>query len=275
MPRALSVLLLSLSFSLSALAQPSKSVADYYQEGKKLIDSNKITEAYASFRNAISLDPNHTNALLQAGWCANDLEKYDEAYNYLTRAKKLDDLNDWIYYELGYALKHLNKISEAIVSYKKALELSPDYYLASLDLANIYYDTDDYANALQYYAVYLQDENADNFYYYRAAWCANDLSQFKDALAYIDKYEPEESADKSKKLVEKGFANYMLANYVDALSDLKAAVKLNNKAKLAYYYQGLCYLDTNDKSKAMDVYNKLKTVDVEEAGKLLAKINSK
>jgi tetratricopeptide (TPR) repeat protein len=377
MLRRLSVMLLMSAFSYAAFAQSSKSATDYYNEGERFLDDKKYTEAFTAFKSAVTKNSSYKEALYQAGWCANELEKFDDAIYYLQRAKNLDASNQKIYFELGYAYKHLNKTEDAIVNFKKTLQLSPDYEEASLNIASIYYDKADYENALTYYEKYLQDEDADDFYYYRAGWCANDLGRYEQAINYLSKYYPEEAEDRAKKFAEIGYANFKLENadeaitaykralnekpgygtalrglgdtydellqqntdalnyyemavqkdpdnskrcyyklgwlyndegryseavstllkavdyksndadnrvelgfayyklgkFDEALSQLKTAVQLDNRSKYGYYYQGLIYLDQNQKAKAKEVYEKLKAIDPDQAKKLLDKYN--
>jgi tetratricopeptide (TPR) repeat protein len=369
-------LLLGLS-SYIALAQPSKSASDYYNEGKKLMDDKKYTEALAAFKSAIAKNPSYKEALYEAGWCSNELEKFTDAASFLQKAKSLDASNQKIYFELGYACKHLNKTDEAIVNFKKTLELSPDYEGALLNLGNIYYDKEDYKTALGYYTKYLQDEDADNYYYYKAGWCANDVKKYELAIDFLNKYDPEEPEDRAKKFAEIGYASYKLnkaqaaidaykkaleekpdygtairglgdvydelleqysdatkyyemavekdednskrcyyklgwlyndkerydeaipillkavaynsedadtrvelgyayyktVKYNDAVAQLKKAIELDSTSKLGYYYLGLCYVDTNQKDKAREIYDRLKVISEAQAKKLLDKIN--
>jgi tetratricopeptide (TPR) repeat protein len=371
------ILLLLALLSFTVIAQPSKSAIDYYNEAKKLKDDKNYTEALTNFKLAIAKNPSYKEALYEAGWCANELEKYTDAVYFLQKAKAVDNRNSKVYFELGYAYKHLDKTTEAIATFKKTLELSPDYEDALVNLANIYYDKEDYKTALSYYTRYLRDEDADNTYYYKAGWCANDLEIYEEAIAYLNKYDPSVAEEKAKKFAEIGYANYKLnraqaaidayqksldekpdygtairglgdvydelleqysdaakyyemaiekdedhskrcyyklgwfynederydeavpvllkavaynsenaenrlelgyayyktKKYNDALLQLKKATALDMRSALGHYYLGLCYLDMNQKSKAKEVYSRLKTINEEQAKKLLDKIN--
>src|SRR6478672_2034676 len=101
------LILLLLGFSASmALAQPSKSATDYYNEGKKLQEDKKYNEALSAFKSAIAKKASYKEAFYEAGWCSNELEKYTDAVSYLQKAKTLDASNQKIFFELGYAYKH-------------------------------------------------------------------------------------------------------------------------------------------------------------------------
>ena len=67
-----------------------------------------------------------------------------------------------------------------------------------MKVGNLYYGKNDYQSALDYYLTYLKSDDVDNFYYYRAGWCCNDLEKYNDALNYLQQYNPEENDDKAK-----------------------------------------------------------------------------
>ena len=65
----------------------------------------------------------------------------------------------------------------------------------------------------------------------------------------------------------------MTDKYDDAITQLNKAIELDENSKLGYYYKGLCYVALNDKTSAKEVYEKLKTINEEQAEKLWKKIN--
>lgn len=351
---------------------------EYYDKGIKLIDDKEYQDALNAFKSALAKDASYPDASYRAGWCCNELELYNDAVTYLEKARKINDKEAKTFFELGYAYENLSKNDDALVNYKKTLDLYPLYYDAAMKVGNIYYDKKDYQPALDYYLKYLKSDDIDNFYYYRAGWCCNDLEKYNDALTYLEQYTPDNAEDNAKKYEEiaysyysleknddaianykkaleyspdhgtslrglgnvyydtedydeaqkyfeqaiqgdeenskncyyklgwiyndkeqyddaidvlkkaveydaedagnreeLGFAYYMTEKNQEALVQLKKAVELDSKSKLGYYYMGLCYLDMGDKDEAKNIYNKLKTVDEDQAAKLLEKINAK
>ncbi|MEO8116201.1 MAG: hypothetical protein ABI653_01055, partial [Bacteroidota bacterium] len=77
----------------AALSQPAK---ESYDKGISLKNSDQYEDALAAFMKTISLDANYTNAYYQAGWCCNELEKYDDALGYLDKYKPVNN-NDLAY----------------------------------------------------------------------------------------------------------------------------------------------------------------------------------
>lgn len=67
-------------------------------------------------------------------------EKYDEAEQKLTKAIEQEPDNPILYYNRGYLYEQMDKGEQAIENYKKAIELDPQYFDATFNLAAYYYN---------------------------------------------------------------------------------------------------------------------------------------
>jgi tetratricopeptide (TPR) repeat protein len=208
------------------------------------------------------------------GWSFNDMGKYEEAANYLEKYEPETDedkAKKWA--ELGYAHYKSNQYEIAILDYSTALDSKPDYSTAIRGIADCYYDKEDYDNALKYYLQAIEtDEENSQLCYYHIGWIYNDKENYEDAIDALQKaveYDEKDAGNRE----ELGYAYYMTDKYDDALHQLNKAIELDENSKLGYYYKGLCYLALNDKEDAKAVYEKLKTINEEQAEKLLKKIN--
>jgi len=250
----------------AAIAQPAKTATEYYNDGVKLKEGEKYKEALVSFKNAGSKKPDYYEAWYEAGWCANELEQYTEAATYLEKAKKLSPSQAKIYFELAYAQDNSDKTDDAILNYKKVLELYPEYYSALQNLGDIYYKKEDYSKALDYYKQYLQGDDIDNYYYYKAGWSSNDLEAYGDAINYLEKYEPTENDDIAKKYAEIGYANYKLENNDESIDAYKKA--LDAKPGYGTALRGLgnvYYNNTEDYDAAIDYFEQAIEKDEENS----------
>ena len=99
---------------------------------------------------------------------------------------------------------------------------------------------------------------------------AEDYDKALDILLKAIDYDDEDASARE----EIGYAYYMKDDNSSAELQLKKAVELDSKSKLGYYYLGLVYLDNGDKSKARDMYDKLKEINEDQAAKLLKKIDA-
>lgn len=253
---AFSVLLINF-----ASAQTTKTATQYYDDGIKLQDAEKYTEALAAFKNAIAKNTNYKEALYSAGWTCNELKKYAEALPYLQKAKILWANEAKVYLELGYAYEKLDKKPDAIDSYNKCLSIKNDYALAYKYLGILYYDDYDYKNSLLNLRKFIEYEpdTKDDDVYYRKAVSENELEQYDDALVSIEKAD-DLNPNNVKFINERAYTYYLLKKPDDALKYYTQAVSLDPKS-----LTGL--------NGVADVYRKLKKETTEAIrlyGKTLA-----
>jgi len=67
-------------------------------------------------------------------------ERTDEAENKLAEAIAEDPNDPQLYYNRGYLFEQMGRNEDAVNSYKKALELNPDYFDATFNIAAYYYN---------------------------------------------------------------------------------------------------------------------------------------
>lgn len=213
----------------------------------------------------------------KAGWCANDIGRYEEAINYLEKFEATDTANQAKkLQELGYAHFKLQHNDDAIAAYTKVLEMDPRRLPAIKGLGNVYYEnTKEYKEAIRYFERAMQQDEANSkAYYYKLGWLYNDVEQYAAAARMLEKAIVYKDRDASYR-EELGYTYLMQANYNEAVVQLKKAIEINPQSKMGYYYQGLCYLAQNKKNEAMSIYQRLKVIDAPQAEKLLARINEK
>jgi tetratricopeptide (TPR) repeat protein len=77
-------------------------------------------------KRALEMDPNNASYLDSLGWVEFRKGKFDQALNNLLSAAKTADHEDPVVFEhIGDAYFKLNRISEALESWQKALTLDP------------------------------------------------------------------------------------------------------------------------------------------------------
>lgn len=259
-----------LFFATNTFAQTA---AESYDKGLELKDSGKYEEAIASFKNAISLDANYTNAYYQLAWCSDELEQYNDALDFLEKYNPDNDDDRAVKYtEIGYAHFKLQEKDEAVEAYNKALEYHPNFGVAYRGLGNVYYDNSEDEDAIKNYKLAMQyDEENSKDYYYTLGWLYNDQNEFEEAEEMLLKavaYDP--GLDKSH--TELAYTYYKLGDFETGIEQAQKAIEINSESALAYHYLGNCYYGLGEKDKALETYNKLKSIDEEEAKLLLDEI---
>jgi len=258
------------------IASTQTTAKDWYKKGVELIDKQDYENALGAFKNAISKDAKYNDAYYGAGWCSNQLEKFEDAVDYLNKYNpnsnetKIKKSN-----QLGSAYLSLQNSKGAMEQFNQTLSLSPNDGIALRGIGDAYYGIEeDHDSAITYYekAIKADEENSKPVYY-RLAWLYNDGERYDDAINILQKAIQHDSEDSGLR-EELGFAYYMKQEYEFAITQLNKAISLDAESKLAYFYKGLCFVATNKKGEAMSIYYKLKELESDDAGVLLEKINN-
>jgi len=266
---------ITILFLFPTLLTAQSTAKEWYNKGMQLKDKQDYAAALTAFKNAISKKANYNEAYYQAGWCSNELEKYETAIDFLKKyaPSKNDNKRDK-YNELGFSYYKLQKAKEAIEEYNKTLVIFANNGIALRGVGNVYYEIEeDHDNAIRYFEKALEvDEDESKPVYYKLGWLYNDKERYEDAINILLKaieYDSEDSGYRE----ELGYAYYMKEQYELAIIQLNKAISLDENSKLGYYYKGLCFIATNKKGDAMSMYYKLKDLSSDEADELLQKIN--
>lgn len=92
-----------------------------------------VQTAKQKFPNDKSIAQEEINILISTN-------RTDEAKNKLTESITKDPSNPSLYYTLAYMNEQTKNLDDAIVNYKKAIELKPDYFEACYNLGVLYYN---------------------------------------------------------------------------------------------------------------------------------------
>ena len=100
-----------------------------------LEQTGRIEEAVERYREAIALNPNFLEAHVDLSGVLWRLGEFEAALTHAWKAVNLDPEHPFAVRILGAALLNLNRVPEAEVQLRRALELKPGFHLAELDLA--------------------------------------------------------------------------------------------------------------------------------------------
>ena len=106
----------------------------HYNLGIILKDLGKLHEGELSYRKAIEIKPDYADAYLNLGIILEDLDKLQEAELSYRKVIEIKPNYAKAHYNLGNLLKVLDKLQEGELSYRKAIEIKPDYADAHLNL---------------------------------------------------------------------------------------------------------------------------------------------
>ena len=93
--------------------------------GFRLRKTGRHLDAVKCCEQALSIDPNHADALHLMGLLSSDKGHYDLAVEWIARAIRQNPTAEYLR-DLGAALQHLKRYEEALKAFDKAIQFQPD-----------------------------------------------------------------------------------------------------------------------------------------------------
>jgi tetratricopeptide (TPR) repeat protein len=107
----------------------SQTLRSHVQEGNKVYEKGKYSDAEVSYKRALEKNPKSHAAQFDLGDALYKQQRYDEAmrqYNSSAAVTKDADNKAASYYNIGNSLLKANKFPESIEAYKRALAMNPN-----------------------------------------------------------------------------------------------------------------------------------------------------
>jgi tetratricopeptide (TPR) repeat protein len=124
-----------------ATNQASSSSVQTLRQAVAIHQQGKLVEAEELYRQIVSSEPDHFDALQLLGTIKLQQGNNEEAVNLITAALRIKGNSAEALWNLGIALGRLNRHDEALASYENALALRPDdaeaYYIRGIGLKNL------------------------------------------------------------------------------------------------------------------------------------------
>lgn len=96
-------------------------------QGQSRLKENDSEAALRCFNEVLSLDPNHSEALVRKGATLERLKKLNEAFECYDRAIAVDDTMTIAYLHKGGLCNRLERFKEALECYEKALRTQDEW----------------------------------------------------------------------------------------------------------------------------------------------------
>jgi predicted O-linked N-acetylglucosamine transferase (SPINDLY family) len=124
-----------------------------------------LAEAERIYRQILSQQPNHADALHLLGVLAGQTDRLDAAVNLIRRAIAICSTNALYYSNLGKFLRDRGQLDQAIASYRQAIGFKPDIAEVHYNLANALRDMGQPGEAIVSYrqAIRLKPDYADAY----------------------------------------------------------------------------------------------------------------
>lgn len=126
---------------------------DWYDSGVDL-EAVSLDDAITAYRNALELDPTHSDAHLNLGRLLHESGRIQEAEEHYRHAATADPESARAFYNLGVALEDQSASAGAIEAYEAALRLDPDLAVAHFNLSRLFEAEGRQPDALAHLAEY-------------------------------------------------------------------------------------------------------------------------
>lgn len=209
----------------------------------------------------------------KAGIAFKLANNFGEALNSFTKAVSLDKKYDSAYVEMANIYSAGGNTDLAMINYKHALAINPDFTAALIGMGKLYRDArQNFDSAIIYYNAAEKIEKTNKETYYALAWIYNAKKEYEKAIPYAVKSLEIDNTYKPA-YGELGHAYRASKKFADCVEQLKKNLAVS-VVDVAYLYSGYAYIELSNKDGAMQQYEALKKINEKMAGALLKKIEA-
>ncbi|MEQ8508755.1 MAG: tetratricopeptide repeat protein [Rhodospirillaceae bacterium] len=125
--------------------------------------AGNLSQAKDLYRAILTQNPRHAEAIFRLGTIALQVEQYEKAEDFISKAIKIGPASAAMFINLGAALRNLKKYDNAIKAYKKALRFGTNDVDAHYNAGRALQDAERYDEAQERYtkALSLSDKDPD------------------------------------------------------------------------------------------------------------------
>ncbi len=260
------LIFLSLFLLLQITYAQTETEKSALEKGKTAEDNKDYEQALKWYKKALALNPQTGTTYYDVTWCQNELEQYEDAVKTAAVGVK-NAPTAKLYSEYGYALYMLDRNTEAIEKYKKALALDAESKSANKGIADVYFSNKEYNTAEPYYKKCLELGKEPAVANYKLGYISNENEKYQKAVEYeLAAIKLDE--DYASAYNELGYAYSQLNRKSDGLDNYLKAYNLNNEsavyaANVADMYYGV--KDLEDLDKALLYYKKSLAIENKSA----------
>lgn len=221
-----------------------------------LYDKSLFNEAYAILEEIITKDNNNGPALSLISDCLINMNKYEQALDYLNKAINLYPNNDSLLISAATIYKKINKFKEAESFLNKSISINPNNLKAYASLINLYTSQNDMVQASKLITeLNNKNINSADIYFAKAFYLIKqqNLKEAKDML------EKGLALDANNANAEANLAKiYYLNNQIDKAISLweKYLTKVPENAEITAFLGSIYWNNKHDKSKAQQLLTK-------------------
>lgn len=240
----------------TAISFDNKNSKYLIQKADVLFASGETTLSFSSLQEAIKIDPKSSEAYLKTAEIALLLKDYDKTMFNVNEALKIDKISPNAYYLRGWVLKEKGDTINAVRSYKKAIELKPDYEQPFEELGLLYALKGDRL-AIDYLTstININPKNINAMYalalfYQEHGMMQKSLDTYHNILTI--------NPNHADALHNVGYINLVYKkSYQDAVDLFTKAIATDTTFYQAYFNRGVAYEKLNQREEANTDFKKV------------------
>lgn len=218
---------------------------------RAVLAQGKFQIAYDELRKALSIDPNHIDALYYLGLLAGALSQneYQQLYALAPNSDRVHQL-------LAESFKAQENTAEAETEYLAALQSNPRSVEVLVALGELKREQSKFDEAINYYAQAEQLGLADYTIVYGLGTCYTYKQDHEKALGYF-RQAVQLKGNVGAARFALGNALFQLNQTAEAIAELKAAVTMEPKLRQAYFLLGRAQQKLGNKLEAQAAFKKV------------------
>jgi tetratricopeptide (TPR) repeat protein len=255
------------SFNTSINKDPNFAEA-YLERGKILYFGNKFGEAAESFKKYSQLKPGSQEGNSYYAKTLYAEGKYDEALKILSEVLKVDhkSYTGNLYTAYIYSEKEETDSLAQVEQYQKAVDYFSKVPLKDFEVediikyAKVNVQLRNFNDAYSLFDKAIKMDSTDSRIYYEYGKAYFKGENYENAVQYLSKAAELGMNERSVYLFT-GFSNFYLKKYENALVNFQDAVKADESFVLSYSWIAKCYIVLLKNDEAINVYEKILTLD--------------
>ena len=205
--------------------------------------------ALAEYDSILKAEPKHEEAAVYRAQVLADMGKIDEATAGLHAFVKKNAESTLAWYSLGRAEEGQDHFKEAVIAYKKAIELRPTFNQPALSLGYLYETKKMNDQAITIYKA-LWDETQDSASANRLATIYLKEEKYDLAIPFLESLQASDPDDLNAS-VKLGLVQMELKKYEKAISTFKGILSKTPDSDRVHYYLGSLYEELKNFDEAV------------------------
>jgi tetratricopeptide (TPR) repeat protein len=251
-----------------AVALSPSQMSYHVQLARVLAQTGKSDDAEIEYRRVLATDSVNLAALTNLGTLLTDRRAYRDGAELLAKAITLNPRNAFLYYQMGTVLAHLGLPDSARELLSTSITLNGGYVPALTLLASLYFDRNEYDDALRMYSAAAERNKFAADLWYKVGICQEKLDNFTASRKSFLK------AVEVDSLFEYAFAHlgqacYRLGMLDSAVAAYQRAIDIDKENPLYHVNLGFTWARMDSVEQAAESYrNAIGAMRPEQIGQI-------